>query len=116
MVTLAIGRSVARSRPHSSWPLAASASTAPLAFTPPGVPVTWITGLAGGRGRADAAGGREGASAAGSGVPAVAACLAEGRGCSPLAAGAHAATPTAMTATAGSETIRTLSRMLLASH
>src|ERR1700734_2779626 len=49
-VTLAMGRSVVSPRPHRIWPVVASARIAPLAFTPPGVPVTWITGPAGGRG------------------------------------------------------------------
>ena len=58
-------------------------------------------------GRADAAGGR---------VPADTACLAAGPGLARPAAGAQAATPPAMTATAVSETIRILSRMPLPSH
>src|SRR5689334_24852444 len=99
-----MGRSVPRSRPHRIWPVAASASTAPLAFTPPGAPVTWITGLTDGLGWDGVADGRVGA---------IAACLA-GRGLSFPAAGAQAATPTAITATAVSETIRPLNRIPLA--
>src|SRR5215472_16243507 len=105
-----MGRSVSRSRLHSTWPLAASASTAPLAFTPVGAPVTWITGLADGRDGVGVAGGRVPA------VAVVAACLAAGRELPPPAAGAQAATPPAMTVTAVSETIRILSRMPLPSH
>ena len=47
LVMLAMGRSVSMPRPHSTWPVAASASAALLAFTPPGAPVTLITGPAG---------------------------------------------------------------------
>ena len=101
-MTLAIGRSVSISRPHSTWPVAASASTAPLAFTPPGAPATWITGLADGLGDG-VADGR---------VLAGEACMAAGCGLSPPAAGAHAVTPPAMTATTVSQTIR----ILLPSH
>ena len=57
-MTLAIGRSVSTSRPHNTWPVAASASTAPLAFTPPGAPATSIIGLADGRGRDGVTGAR----------------------------------------------------------
>src|SRR5215475_7155879 len=101
-----MGRSVPRSRPHRTWPVAASASTAPLAFTLPGAPVTWIAGLTDGLGRDDVAGERVGA---------IAACLA-GRGlCWPAsafpAAGAQATRPTAITATAVSDTIRALNRI-----
>jgi hypothetical protein len=78
-----------------------------------GAPVTWITGLADGRDGAGVAGGRVPAVAV---VAAVAACLAAGRELPPPAAGAQAATPPAMTATAVSETIRILSRMPLPSH
>ncbi len=85
------------------WPVAASASTAPLAFTPPGAPVTWIAGLTDGRGLDGVAEERVGA---------IAACLA-GRGLSFPAAGAQAATPAAITATAASETTRVLNRMPL---
>src|SRR6476469_224914 len=104
-----MGRSVPRSRPHRIWPVAASASTAPLAFTPPGAPVTWIAGLTDGRGLGLGLG-LEGV--AGGCVGAIAACLA-GRGLSFPAAGAQAATPTAITATAASETIRALNRIPL---
>src|SRR5690349_24968922 len=99
-----MGRSVPRSRPHRIWPVAASASTAPLACTPPGAPATWITGLTDGLGWDGAAGGLVGA---------ITACL-PGRGLSFPAAGAQAATPTAITATAVSETIRALNRIPLA--
>src|SRR5689334_13451177 len=105
-----MGRSVPRSRPHRIWPVAASASTAPLAFTPPGAPVTWIAGLTDGLGRDGVAGGCVGA---GGRVGAIAACLA-GRGLSFPAAGAQAVTPMAITATAVSETIRALNRIPLA--
>src|SRR5262249_38944744 len=94
------------SRPHRTWPVAASASTAPLAFTPPGAPVTWIAGLTDGLGRDDVAGERVGA---------IAACLAGDGGLSFPAAGAQAARPTAITATAVSDTIGALSRMPLLS-
>ena len=102
LVTLAIGRSVSGSRAHKTWPVAASASTAPLALTPPGAPLTWITGLADGRGLDGVAGAL---------VRAIADWLAAGRELPSPAAGAQAARPTAMTATAVSETTRTLSRM-----
>src|SRR5947208_13555956 len=99
-----MGRSVPRSRPHSTWPVAASASTAPLAFTPPGAPVTWITGLTDGLGLDGVADGRAGA---------ITARLA-GRALSFPAAGEQAARPTAITATAVSETIRALNRIPIA--
>ena len=88
--------------------MAASASTAPLAFTPPGAPVTWITGLTDGLGLGldGVADGRVGA---------IAACLPAGPGLSFPAAGAQAATPAVITATAASETIRALNRMPLLS-
>jgi hypothetical protein len=75
-----------------------------LAFTPPGAPVTWITGLADGRGGDGVADGR---------VAAVADCLAAGRDLSPPAAGAQAATLMAMTATAVSQAIRILVTLAL---
>src|SRR5690348_9977280 len=106
LVTLAMGRSVSISRPHSTWPVAASASTAPLAFTPPGAPATWITGEADGRGGADVAGGRGRPSVTDGRGAAVEACMAAGCEPSPPAAGAHAVTPPAMTATTVSQTIR----------
>jgi hypothetical protein len=83
-----------------------------LAFTPLGAPVTWITGPADGRGL-DGRGldGRGLDGAAGGRVPVAEACRAAGRGLFCPAAGAQAATPPAMTATAVSETIRALSRM-----
>ena len=83
-----------------------------MAFTPPGAPVTWIAGLADGLGWADAAGGRGRPSVADGRVLAVEACMAAGCGLSPPAAGAHAVTPPAMTATTVSQTIR----ILLPSH
>jgi hypothetical protein len=46
LVTLAIGRWVLAAWAHSTWPVAASASTAPSALTPPGAPATSIAGLA----------------------------------------------------------------------
>src|ERR1700753_2838701 len=46
LVMLAIGRSVSAARSHSTCPVLASARIAPLAFTLPGAPVTWIFGLA----------------------------------------------------------------------
>src|SRR5580704_4357303 len=103
LVTLAIGRSVSMSRPHSTWPVAASASTAPLAFTPPGAPATAIIGLADGRGRDGVDGARVRAAAA--------ACAGTGRGPCPAPVDVHAATPPVMAATAVSKTIHTLSRM-----
>src|SRR5437764_799042 len=51
-----MGRSALRSRLHSTWPVAASASTAPLALTPLGAPVTWICGETDGLGVADGRG------------------------------------------------------------
>src|SRR4249920_1545003 len=47
LVTLPIGRSVFRSRLHSSVPVAASATTPPLAFTARGAPVTRMPSSAG---------------------------------------------------------------------
>src|ERR1700735_235225 len=47
LVMLPIGRSVSTPRLHSSVPVAASASTAPLALTRRGQPVTWLAGEAG---------------------------------------------------------------------
>jgi hypothetical protein len=50
LVTLAMGRSVPGSRLQRTWPVDASAMTAPLALTPPGAPVTWIAGVTDGLG------------------------------------------------------------------
>src|ERR1700722_1173420 len=89
LVTLAIGRCVFTSRPHRTWPVAASASTAPLAFTPPGAPVTLIA-----RRMAGLAAGWDGEGAAGTRVPAPA--IAAGLGASGRWAAAgdvHAETP-----------------------
>src|SRR6266705_5545812 len=46
LVTLPIGRSVFRSRLHSCVPVAASASTPPVALTPRGAPTTWMPSCA----------------------------------------------------------------------
>src|SRR4029079_10468751 len=97
--------SVPRSRPHRIWPVAASASTAPLAFTPPGAPATWIAGLTDGLGWGGVAGGLGWDGVAGGLVGAIAACL-PGRGLSFPAAGGQAATPTAITAKTVSEPTR----------
>src|SRR3954452_23994475 len=101
LVTLAMGRSVPRSRLHSSWPVAASARTAPLALIPLGAPDAWMAGVTDGLGLAVAADGRA--------VPLVAlvalvASLAAGW--SWPAADVQAVTPAVMTATAVSATIR----------
>src|ERR1700735_4186994 len=61
LVMLPIGRSVSSPRLHSSVPVAASASTAPLAFTRRGMPVTGLAGEAGpAAGAADRAAGAAG--------------------------------------------------------
>ena len=107
LVTLAIGRCVFTSRPHRTWPVAASASTAPLAFTPPGAPVTLIAGRTDGR-----AAGRDGEGGAGTLVPAAA--VAAGRGTAGAWAatvGAHATTPPIMAVPAINPAIRPLRRM-----
>src|SRR5580704_3634090 len=103
LVTLAIGRSMFRPRPHSTWPVAASASTAPLAFTPRGAPVTSITGLAGGRGRATDARDRDATAAT---------CSDADRAPDLVSVAAHAAMPPPVTAAAAiTATIRAVSRM-----
>ena len=84
--------------------MTALASAAPLAFTPPGAPVTTIAGLADGRsgdGRADAD-----ARAAGA-----VAWVRAGTGRWAAAVAPHAVTVPALTATMISEAIRTLSRI-----
>ena len=107
LVTLAIGRCVFTSRPHRTWPVAASASTAPLAFTPPGAPVTLIAGR-----MAGVATGRDGEGAAGTLVPTPAAAAGEGSGGAWAATvGAHATTPPVMAAPAINPAIRPLRRM-----
>src|SRR5579863_214947 len=101
-----MGRSVVIPRLHSTWPVAASARIAPLAFTPRGVPVTSISGPAGevlGRGRA--VGADEPRASAAVDPPA-------GRALDPVSVTAHAVTPPPMTATAAvTATIRLVSRM-----
>jgi len=105
LVTLAIGRSVSKPRLHNTWPVRASASTAPLAFTPCGAPVTSITGPAGGRGRGRTTGARDRCAIA-------AACSDAGRARGPVSVAAHAAMlPPTMIAAAVTATIRTVSRM-----
>src|SRR5690348_3054795 len=94
-----MGRSVSRSRLHSTWPVAASASTAPLALTFLGTPVTWICGVTDGLGVADERG------------AAVAPSLAAGLAWSPTDADEQAVAPPATMATAISETIRILNRI-----
>src|SRR5580693_2742845 len=107
LVTLAIGSRVFTSRPHRTWPVAASASTAPLAFTPPGAPVTLIAGrMAGLATRRDGEGGT------GTLVPAPAAAAGGGSGGAWGATwGAHATTPPVMAAPAINPAIRPLRRM-----
>src|SRR5689334_15579111 len=100
LVTLAMGRSVSRSRLHSTWPVAASASTAPLALTFLGAPVTWICGEMDGLGVADE---RD--------VAAIAARSAAGLCWPPAVAAEQAVRLPAMAAAMVSETIRILSRM-----
>ena len=114
MVTLAIGRFVSTSRPHSTWPVAASASTAPLAFTPLGAPVTSIAGWTAGRGVDGEAGTGV---RAGTGTRAADVAVGVGtRGPWAGTPGVHAATPpiTAVpirAALAASTTIRPLRRI-----
>src|ERR1700722_3824267 len=104
LVTLAMGRSVFIPRLHSTWPVAASARIAPLAFTPCGVPVTSISGPDGewlGRG-------------AGAGDPRASAAVAPpaARAPDPVSVTAHAVMPPPMTTAAVvSATIRPVSRM-----
>src|SRR5689334_7777109 len=100
LVTLAMGRSVSRSRLHSTWPEAASASTAPLALTFLGAPVTWICGVTEGLGVAD-----------GRGVAAIVASLAAGLAWPPAVVAEQAVRLPAMAAAAVSETIRILLRI-----
>src|SRR3984957_9574750 len=99
LVTLAIGRRVFTSRPHRTCPVAASASTAPLAFTPPGAPVTLIAGR-----MAGLATGRDGEGGAGTLVPTPAAAAAAAGwgigGAWAATVGAHATTPPVMAAPA----------------
>src|SRR5579859_6058261 len=107
LVTLAMGRSVVIPRPHSTWPVAASARIAPLAFTPRGAPVTSISGPAGevlGLGRA--AGVDDPRASAAVDPPA-------DRAPDPVSVTAHAVMPPPMTATAAvTATIRLVSRMV----
>ena len=102
LVTLAIGRFVFTWRPHRTWPVAASASTAPLAFTPLGAPVTLIAGRTAGL-----AAGLDGAGGAGTlvGAPAVAAGRGTG-GAWAATVGAHATTAPIMAAPTISPAIR----------
>src|ERR1700735_4419264 len=76
LVMLPIGRSVSSPRLHSSVPVAASASTAPLAFTRRGMPVTGLAGEAGaGAGEAGPAAGAADRPAGAAGRVACAAAL-----------------------------------------
>src|SRR4051794_32266138 len=100
-----MGRSALRSRLHSTWPVAASASTAPLAFTPLGAPATWICGETEGLGLADGADER--------GEAVLVARSAAGLCWSPAVAAEQAVTLPTMAAAAVSATIRVLNRMLL---
>src|SRR5690348_835837 len=102
LVTLAMGRSALRSRLHSTWPVAASASTAPLALTFLGAPATWIRGEMDGLGVAGVADGR--------GV-AVVASRAAGLAWPPAVAAEQAVRLPAVAAAAISETIRVLLRI-----
>ena len=101
-----MGRCVSGSRAHSTWPVLASASTAPLARTPAGAPAVSITGPAGrdgdGRGRARPR------------VAIAMECPAAARGAWPAAVSAHAPAPQARTAATVSATIGALSRITLA--
>src|SRR5580692_11920794 len=98
---LAMGRSVSVSRPHSTWPVAASASTAPLALTPPGAPVTAIVGR--GEGRGDGERADEGARVR---APIAASGPAAARGLCPVSV--QAATPPTTTVI----TVRMMSHVL----
>src|SRR5450759_4314246 len=106
LVTLAMGRSVAASRLHRTWPVAASTRIAPLAFTPAGVPATVIAGRTDsdgdGRGAADAADAAARAATAG-GDAVRRPGLAE--------AAVHAVAPPTTAATTIGATSRVLSRM-----
>src|ERR1700722_9634368 len=106
LVTLAIGRCVFTSRPHRIWPVAASASTAPLAFTPRGAPVTLIARRMAGRGA-----GRDGEGMAGTPVPARATAGRGAGGAWAATVGAHATTPPIRAAAAASPAIRALKCM-----
>src|ERR1019366_1168164 len=103
LVTLAMGRSVAASRLHRTWPVAASTRIAPLAFTPAGAPATVIAG------RTDSDGDGRGAAAA----PARAATAGAGAVRRPglAEAAVHAAAPPTTAATTIGATSRVLSRM-----
>src|SRR5580692_9487076 len=103
LVMLAMGRSVSVSRPHSTWPVAASASTAPLALTPPGAPVTTIIGLGDGLGGGPRSDGEAGAR--------VRAAIAESCPVAdPRPASVQAVMPQAATATTVAMMIHVLSR------
>src|SRR5579875_3698921 len=102
LVTLAIGRWVVAWRAHSTWPVLASASTAPFAFTPPGAPAVLICGLADGLG--------DGVTATRVGL-AVAAGVCAGRDPCDVAGAAHAATIPTLTIPTVSETTRAANRM-----
>src|SRR5450755_768541 len=103
LVTLAMGRSVAASRLHRTWPVAASTRIAPLAFTPAGAPATVIAGRTDsdgdGRGAADAP--TRAATAGGDAV------RRPGR----AEAAVHAVAPPTTAATTIGATSRVLSRM-----
>src|SRR5689334_12204333 len=98
-----MGRSALRSRLHSTWPVAASASTAPLAFTLPGAPATWICGETDGLGVAGGADGR--------GVTVIVARSAAGLCWPPAVAAEQAVRLPTMAAAAVSETIRFRNRI-----
>src|SRR5580704_9616788 len=101
-----MGSSAFIPRPHSTWPVAASARIAPLAFTPCGAPVTSISGPAGellGRGRT-----------VGAGDPCASAAVdpPADRALDPVSVTTHAVMPPPMTtAAAVTATIRAVSRM-----